>query len=115
MAWRPHDRAEVDADNPRGWARCGRCYCLTNHYKLRWQFRFAGPRLINTNLLVCENCLDIPNPQERTIVIPPDPVPIKNARPSDTSVETDYLSTDNDFYIEDDTGDNFVIGGENPQ
>lgn len=113
MAYRPHDRAETDPDNPRAWARCDRCYCLTNHYKLRWQFRYAGPRLINTNKLVCENCLDIPSQQERTIILPPDPTPIRHARPSDGTVMTNYLVTDADFYISDDIGEDLVTGGSN--
>jgi hypothetical protein len=49
---------------------------------------------VNTGLLVCERCLDIPNPQERTIFIPPDPVPILNARlVNDFSTATDYVLT----------------------
>jgi len=87
MAWRPHGRAEVDPDNPRAWAPCDRCGDLVNHYMLHFQMRYAGPQLINTNKLVCGGCLDIPNPQERTIVLPPDPVPIRNARPSNFILE----------------------------
>ena len=113
MSYRPHGRATVDADSPRAWAHCDRCYALVNHSDLRFQFRYAGPRLVNTNKLVCERCLDEPNQQERTIVIPSDPVPIRNPRPGDPSVETNYLVTDNDFYIDDDTGDDIVTGGNN--
>jgi hypothetical protein len=32
-------------------------------------------------MLVCPSCLDRPNEQLRTITLPPDPVPIMNARP----------------------------------
>lgn len=41
---------------------------------------WAGTRLFNTNLLVCDRCLDKPNEQIRTIILPPDPVAIQDAR-----------------------------------
>ena len=43
---------------------------------------WAGQRLYNTGLLVCTgvNCLDRPNEQLRTIRLPPDPIPVLNAR-----------------------------------
>ena len=113
MALRPHGRATVDSSNPRAWGHCERCYDLVNHSDLRWQMRYAGPQLINTNKLVCEHCLDIPNQQERTIVLTPDPVPIKNPRPGDRSVLTTYIVTDDDFYIDDDINDDFVVAGGN--
>ena len=113
MAYRPHGRAEVNPDDPRAWGRCDRCFGLVNHDTLQWQMRFAGPQLVNTRKFVCPNCLDIPNMQEHTIVLPPDPVPIRNARPSDNSVETDYIVTDDGFFIEDDLGDDLVTGGNN--
>jgi hypothetical protein len=113
MAYRPHGRATVDPDNPRAWAHCDRCYDLVNHADLRWQFRFAGPQAVNTYKLVCERCLDQLQPQEHTIVLPPDPVPIKNPRPGTHDAAIDYLSTDDGFYIDDDLGDDLVKGGEN--
>lgn len=44
--------------------------------------QWSGPALINTHFLVCfDRCLDKPNEQLRTIVIGPDPKPLKDARP----------------------------------
>ena len=91
MAWRPHARAEVDPEAPMAWASCQRCGMNTNLYKLSWQQQFAGPSLLNTNLLVCDRCLDKPAPFLKTLVLPPDPPPVLNARPEPYSIdETDY-------------------------
>lgn len=74
--------AEVSANYPRAHAICDRCGKRTNHYKLRWQMDWRGPRLQNIRLLVCDSCVDAPQQSgQRTILIPPDPVPIMNARP----------------------------------
>jgi hypothetical protein len=42
--------------------------------------QYAGPTLVNTGWLVCETCLDEPNPGLRTVVIPPDPIAVDNPR-----------------------------------
>ncbi len=45
---------------------------------------YAGTNIINTNLWVCaetSRCNDIPNPQVRPIIIPPDPLPVIPASP----------------------------------
>ena len=81
MAHRPHGHAFVDSDAPRAWAVCDRCRMLYNHYALRWQYQWRGAALVNTNLLVCPTCHDIPAPFLRTFTLPPDPVPIQNPRP----------------------------------
>ena len=81
MSLRPHGKARVNPSNLDAFARCDRCYDLVNHSDLQPQMRYAGANLVNMGLLVCGSCLDIPNQQERTIVLPPDPVPIMNARP----------------------------------
>lgn len=77
---RPHGRARVSASFPQSQAVCDRCGIWYNHVDLRFQYYWAGTNLQNTNLLVCERCLDIPNQQLRTIILPPDPESIVNAR-----------------------------------
>lgn len=74
-------RAVVSARWPRVHAICGRCGGRFNHDELQWQFQWVGPRLQNLRLLVCKTCLDVPQEQLRTIILPPDPVPIENPRP----------------------------------
>ncbi len=51
--------------------------------------RYRGPKLQSLGILVCISCLDIPNEQERTIILPQDPVPINFARPEN------YVNADN--------------------
>jgi hypothetical protein len=47
---------------------------------LRWQYDWRGNSLQNIRLLVCNKCLDKPQEQLRTIRLPPDPLPVANAR-----------------------------------
>src|SRR5512143_2496056 len=78
---RPHGRAYVDVNSPRAWAVCDRCGLLYNHYKLRWQHDWRGPRLQNLRFLVCPTCYDTYQQNgQRTIILPPDPLPIMNPR-----------------------------------
>ena len=86
---RPHPRrAETNSSSPRSWATCDRCGFVTNHYKLSWQFEWAGTQLINQKILVCEGgCLDQPNRQLGTIILPPDPTAVVNARPEQYYVD----------------------------
>ena len=86
---RQHGRASVNVNNPRAFAVCDRCGFLYNHDMLQWQYQWVGVKLQNQYRLVCQSCLDVPQEQLRTIVLPPDPVPIMNARPES------YVSDDN--------------------
>ena len=113
MGMHPHGRARVNPNHPEAFAHCNHCYDLVNHVDLQPQFAYAGSVLVNTGWLVCSTCLDIPNPQNKTLVLPPDPVPIKNPRPGDTSLWTNYLVTDAGDYFDDDEGDDIVVSGGN--
>lgn len=91
---RPHPRrAETNPSSPRAWATCDRCGFVTNHYKLQWQHDWAGTQLINKGILVCDSCLDVPQRQLGTIILPPDPVPIMNARPEPYLIDEVPVST----------------------
>lgn len=96
MAWRFHGQAEVNAESPRAFAICDRCSRLFNLYRLGWQFQFAGPNLQNLRLLVCPDCMDVPQPQLKPRIIPPDPMPVLNARPEN------YLIDDYDYRVTED-------------
>lgn len=98
MAWRFHGRARVDPTAPVSFAICDRCNALYNITDLQWQYQWAGPNLQNLRLLVCQRCLDVPQPQLKPRILPPDPMPTLNAR-----VER-YVYDDVDWF-EDDTGD----------
>jgi len=74
-------RASISSTSPQAAAVCDRCGFIYNHVNLRWQNDYRGRNLVNTRVLVCERCEDIPQAQLKPRVIPPDPVSIKNARP----------------------------------
>ena len=73
-------RAITNPDAPRAFAVCDRCGLWYNHNKLQWNFDYRGRMLQNTRILVCETCLDTPQPQLKPRILPPDPMPIKDAR-----------------------------------
>lgn len=91
MAYRFHGRASVDPSSPRAFAICDYCGFTYNHYQLRWTQQWAGPVLQNTRFLVCSKCWDIPQPQLKPRILPPDPMPTMNARPPN------YLAIDFDY------------------
>ena len=73
----------VDTTNPSAWAECSRCGFWYNREDLGWQYEWAGQSLFNTGVLLCltgNKCWDVPQEQFRTIILPPDPPPIINAR-----------------------------------
>lgn len=74
-------RAPVNPAHPESQAICDRCGFLWKHSDLQWQYQWRGFQLANTWLLVCPECLDVPNENIRTIIIPPDPLPVDYARP----------------------------------
>lgn len=107
MAYRPHPRrAEVNPDRPDPWSTCERCGFITGHSKLSWQYQWAGNSLINLSMLVCEDCLDVPQEQLRAIILPVDPDPLFNARPEPYVIdETDWRVTQDDEIRETQDGD----------
>lgn len=86
-------RAEVDPHNPRGWFSSDRNGHIGNLYRAKWQFEYRGSKLINTRILVHEDELDVPQRQLGTIVIPPDPLPLINARPENYAIDEEPVST----------------------
>ena len=79
---RPHPkRAATDPRRPQAWGTCDRSGFVTNQKKLQWQFEWSGTQLVNLRFLVTPDMYDKPNRQLGTIILPPDPVSILNARP----------------------------------
>lgn len=102
---RPHGRAKVSTRNPEAFAICDNCGFQYNHSELRWQFEWAGNKLVNLRQLVCRRCNDIPNTQLRAIVIPADPMPIMNPRvPIYPMAEMNYRTTSGQNTIDPQTG-----------
>lgn len=84
--------ARVDTQNPSAFAQCDRCSFWRNREDLVFQYEWAGEGLYSKQVLVCfDRCYDIPQEQLRTIILPPDPPPITNARPPNFAYE-EYMS-----------------------
>lgn len=110
MAWRYSGRATTSPGNPRAFAVCDRCGMWYNHHKLTPQKEWAGTRLVNLNLLVCSQCLDVPQVQLKARILPPDPVPILNARVENFAADNNtYLTTDDGKTILTNDGNNLVV------
>ncbi len=107
---RPHGRAQISERAPRALAICERCQFMVNHDTLRWQMRWRGPRLQNIRLLVCPQCYDTPNENERIIVLPLDPPTIMNARPENYALADNPAS-----YLGFDPADSFPLVPPNAQ
>lgn len=87
-------RAQVDPTNPQAWATSDRNGAVGNHAKMRWQFAWRGPRVVNTRILVHEDELDDLQRQLGTpAILGPDPVPIANARPENYAIDEYPVST----------------------
>ena len=87
-------RARISPKNPQAAGVCDRCGGVFNHVDLSWQFDWAGAALVNKRILVCDPCLDNPQQQLRSIVLPADPPVIMNARPEYyIQAETNYRMT----------------------
>lgn len=87
MPYRPHGRASVNSASPRAWATCDRCGLNYNLEDLKWQFQWIGAQLQNLNWLVCDTCLDKPAEFLKSIILPPDPVPVSNPRPENYNAD----------------------------
>jgi hypothetical protein len=86
-------RARVSIRDLHAQAVCDRCGIWYSINELKWQVDWRGTALANLRILVCPSCFDRPQEQLRSIVLPPDPEPIINARPENfTQDETDYRS-----------------------
>ena len=102
---RPHGRAKVSTRNPEAFAICDNCGFLYNHSELRWQFQWAGNKLVNLRQLVCRRCNDIPQTQLRAIILPADPMPVQNPRVNNwETAETNYRTTSGQDTIDPETG-----------
>lgn len=77
---RPKSHFKVDPSNPRARAVCDRCGQHWQLSELLWQYQWTGPRLQNLRKFVCPPCLDKPQPNIKTFLYPPDPVPVLNPR-----------------------------------
>jgi hypothetical protein len=74
--------ARLSRRNPRAMGECDTCGFWYQLDDLARQFQWGGVALRDTGYLVCHRCLDVPQEQLRSIILPPDPYPRSNPRPS---------------------------------
>lgn len=85
--WHPTGRGRVSMRSPQALAICQRCGFTYNRVDLVPQYQWAGPRLQNLELYVCKmRCLDVPQMQLKSIILPPDPVPVYRPFPEQYAV-----------------------------
>jgi hypothetical protein len=111
MPWRYHGHATVDPSNPSAFGACDRCGFLYNLKDLVPEVQYNGTGLYRTGFLVCQRtCLDVPNPQQLSPILPPDPLPVLNPRVEPYYLdEVDQLSSDGTtVFIPDDDEDPIV-------
>ncbi len=112
--WHMTGRGNVSARQPVALAVCDRCGFTYNRTDLVWDYQWSGVKLQNLRLLVCTtNCLDTPQPQLKTIVIPPDPLPVPNPRPEQYAVTVpSFVATESSTFSGSDltaeNGDNLI-------
>lgn len=75
-------RARISLRNPQAMGECDRCGFWCSRAAMSRQFQWGGTSLIDTGLLVCRPCLDVPQPQFKSPILPGDPRPVVNPRPS---------------------------------
>lgn len=87
-------------------------YSITD---LKWQLFYAGPNLQNKRLLVCRQCLDVPNAQFMPRILPADPLPTLNARPEPFDYDNNsWISTQDDQVVTSQDGELFVTDTDVP-
>lgn len=74
-------RAITNPNSPQAFGVCDRCGIWYNLIKLRYQYEWQGMTLVNLNKRVCPTCMDIPQPQLKAKIVPPDPIPVRDPRP----------------------------------
>ncbi len=104
------DRARINPDWPERAAQCQRCGDVYNLADLSPQYLWGGLQLINTSFYVCQTCLDVPAPFQRTIILPPDPPPTYLARQIKfPAEENDYISSEDGISIVDEDGITLIV------
>ena len=118
--WHPTGRARVSQRSPEAHGICQRCGFRYLRKDLVPQFQWAGVKLQNLELYVCtRTCLDRPQMQLKTIIIPADPVPVYRPFPEVYSETVpNFVATEDPTFagtdVTTEAGDNLIweIGDE---
>jgi hypothetical protein len=106
--YRKKGHGSVNVEWPRAFAVCDRCGFVYNHKDLNWQSQWIGPQVQNLKILVCDSCLDKKQEQLRTIVLPPDPIPVDTPRPEHYDIIVPSPSVTEPIYLTTEGGDFLV-------
>lgn len=108
--WHPTGRARVSQRNPSAHAICQRCGFRYNRSDLVPQYQWCGLTLQNLEIYVCtRTCLDVPQPALKSIVIPPDPLPVYRPFPENyVDTEPTYIATEAAQQITTESGNNLI-------
>lgn len=87
-AWPQNDGVALDPRHPRALGVCDYCGQTYHLGELKYIFQWAGAQLQNQHFRVCCRCWDLPQEQLRSIILPPDPIPVADPRP-------EYYTMDN--------------------
>jgi hypothetical protein len=110
----PTGHARVSQRRPQAIGVCQRCGFWYQRSQLVPQFQWAGVKLRNLDLYVCKRtCLDVPQPQLKTIVIPPDPLPVYRPFPENfAQTVPNFMATESPTFagsdITTEAGDNLI-------
>jgi hypothetical protein len=81
MAWNLNNKARVNRRSPSAWAICDFCSKQVLRVDLVPDRQYMGTEIRETGFLVCKfTCVDVPQPQEKAILLPPDPLPVQDPR-----------------------------------
>lgn len=112
MRYARSGRARINTRHPQAMGECdisGFWYPLAN---MRRKFEWAGNSLVDTGLLVGPDQLDKPQDQYRSLILPPDPRPVQNPRPSPnvTGYGPVYGLTDRPYGVDEAGTDPYGVG-----
>lgn len=82
----------VNRLNPEAAGRCDRGGEIRKRSELLVEMRWAGNALVPTGFLCCREHIDPPQPQDRLLVLGPDPIPVDNARPDIDAILGNQIS-----------------------
>lgn len=86
--WPENDGVPLNDRHPRAISICDYCGRAWHRDELILQREYAGMGLISLGFLVGRCCLDKPQAQLKSLVLPPDPVPVVNPRPENYQLDS---------------------------
>lgn len=86
-------RAKIRLRHPSAMGECDLCGFWVSLDDLAPQFTWAGNSLVDTGQLRCDGCLDKPQDQYRSPILPPDPIPRISPRPSASVTPIPYIGS----------------------